>query len=150
MEIFDEIFANILFYRVSGTSEYTSYMAKITSYENYMKYIVLVVRNEYAHAPQTTYIQNIKWVSVQTRLIDQNYDIPEQTVDHKTFDPRYFDKKVRLSVKDRNEERTSYVSMLPIELILLHNLRKKSVYQYADTMDIRQALATFNCVIKKL
>lgn len=148
MDVFNDVFSNLIFYKVK-TDEYSVYMARIYSQENYFKYVVLVVHNKDAKL-NTARIGDLNWVSLQTRSITDNYDIPEQNIDYKKLDQRYAYDKIRIIVKDRNEERTSYTSSIPIELILLHNIRKKSVQQYADTMDIRQALATFQCVVKRL
>ncbi len=58
--------------------------------------------------------------------------------------------KYKLILKSRNEKQTEYYSTLPIEVLLLHNPKKKSMYQYADDIELRQALNTYNCIIKKL
>lgn len=151
INVFDNIFKGLIFYKVSRQSpdNYTMYVAQLQSFTaNAKRYVILFVLDDYAFH-QKAYINQLRWTSLQTRTIPDDYGLPEQNMDPKSLDSRYH-QKIHLSLKDRNQKQTEYYSQLPIEIAILHDPKRKSIYQYPDDISLRQALATFQCVIKRL
>lgn len=165
--IFNHIFGSLVFTRVNSINSkvtgYTTYAAKVQSFVgNGSRYVLLVLRDEHA-TQKSGYLGQLKWVSFQTRTLSHEFTeylappnsfLKEQSLDYKLMDPRYAEEqgsmKIKLNVKYRDMKKTDYFCPLPIELEILHDEKKKGVYQYPDTLDIRQALNTFQCVIKKI
>lgn len=149
-DVFDEIFKNLYFYRIRpGGEGYMMYAAQLQSFiGNAKRYVILFVQDRYAYYDKAR-INQLRWTSLQTRTIPDDYRIVEQMLDPKALDTRYHP-KVRLYLKARTDKQTEYNAPMPIELALLHDPKRKTKYQYGDEMTLRQALATFQCVIKKL
>ncbi len=150
MDIFDQIFAGLVFLRDKTVNSYTFYVASIQTFiGNGQKYVILLVPFNKAYHEKAK-IYQLAWVSLQTRILQERFQVPDQTLDHKTLDHRYSENKIKLTVKNRTSVQTDYFCPLPIELSILHDPKKKSMYQWPDTMELRQALNTFQCVIKLL
>jgi hypothetical protein len=156
MDLFNEIFQNLKFYFIKFTSGFALYASRIScSYGLERKYVLLLVPiNLIPKRSQPFYrIYELGWASLQTRsLNDPTYDSleDEQYLDSKLLDPRYDETKYNLILGSRNEHQTQYYSTLPVEVLLLHNPKKKSMYQYDDNIEIRKALNTFQCIIRKI
>ena len=165
-EVFNKIFDSLIFYKtnpIQGNilTTYTTYAAKLQSFtSNSSRFVLLILRNEDAKYEKST-IHQLNWISLQTRTLSNEFTVgtkrdylPIEGFDLKRLDTRYVeergDSKIKLNLKSRDYNKTEYFVPLPIELELLHDVKKKSVYQYADTLELRQALSTFECVIKKL
>lgn len=150
MDIFNEIFQDLNFIRYKLVNGFFMYVAKI---ENMIgieyKYVILLVPvNE--SGLKFAKIYELNWRSLQTRLIMDDYNLEPQFLDPKLLDHRYYHDKFKLSLKNRTDTQSEYFSTLPINILLLNNPKKKSVYQYADNIDLRSALNTFHCVISKI
>ncbi len=150
MDIFNQLFGGLVFDKVKMVNSYAMYAAKIQTFTgNGQRYVFLLVPFDQASLGRAK-ISQLPWASLQTRMINDNYSISEQSMNPKSLDFRYADKKIKITVKNRNYERTEYFVPLDIELSLLHDPKKKSMYQYNDSMDLRQALNTFQCIVKRL
>jgi len=150
MNFFNQIFKDLIFFKVKTVESYTSYCAQVQSFiGNAQRYIILLVPFDKAYL-QKARIGELPWISLQTRTLNEIYSIPEQNLNYKLLDSRYSDQKVKLQVKNRTIKSTEYYCTLPIELSLLHDPKKKSSYQHPDELEILRALNTFQCIIKLL
>lgn len=155
MDLFNEIFQNLKFYFIKFSSGFGLFASKIScSYGLEKKYVLLLIPiNLLPKIKQDFYrIYELQWASLQTRsLNDPIYDNlnEDQYLDPKLLDSRYDEIKYNLILIDRNISQTQYYCTLPVEVLLLHNPKKKSIYQYDDNIEIRKALNTFQCIIKK-
>ena len=150
MNVLNDLFRSLEFTKVKVVDSYALYMAKIQTFTgNGRRYVIAAVPFDKAHYPQTS-LMNLPWVSVQTRTLADEYNIPEQILNHRILDHRFSDNKIKFSVINRSNTSSDYVSQVPLELSILHDPKKKSLYQYPDTIELRQALNTFQCVVKRL
>jgi hypothetical protein len=150
MEIFNKIFEELSFTRVKIVDGYAIYYAKIQSFTgDGHKYVILVVQNRRDYSPEAK-ISSLPWSSLQTRTLDEYYNLPEQTINHKLLDHRYSDNKIKLTLKEVSEVNSTYYCTIPVEVVLIHDIKKKSKFQYNETLELRQALSTFQCVVKRL
>ena len=158
--ILNQIFSSLVFTKVKTVESFSLYFARLESSTlDGIRYVILAVPFNRATRPRVN-IGEVDWVSLQTRILTVDYPIEEQVLDYKALDSRYpygvgveGDGKIKLVLKSRDAQNTEYMVMndsLPIEVVLLHDPKKKSIYQYADSMELRQALSTFQCVLKKV
>jgi len=149
MDIFYEIFGDLVFQRKELKDGFYIYMALIQSYiGNGQQYVMLLVPYNKAFYEQANILQ-LDWSCLQTRVIDKNSGLQEQSIDPKKLDVRYAKEKFFLNAIFRDEKSTKYASdRLPIDVSLLHDPKKKSQLQYPDEIELRHALKTFQCVVK--
>ena len=155
MEEFVEMFKDLTFYRIKVDDGYILYAANIYSLtDDGLKYVMLVVPNVPSMSMKTVKIQHVRWISLQTRsLASIQYDIPSQELDYRALDSRYAKEKITLSAISRGASMTNYVCDKTfgdkiLTASLLHDPKRKTVNQYPDTIDLRHALKTFQCVLK--
>ena len=147
MDILYKIYESLVFYKVQSHSGYTIYAALIDSLLNDgYRYVMLLVPVALSYYDKAT-ISQLQWSCLQTRLLQEKYQIPSQTLDSKVLDTRYHE-KIPLTLVSRDLKNTEYVSDLGFFVSLLHNPKKNTIYQYSDNIDLRRALNTYSCVIK--
>lgn len=149
MDIFNELFSSLFFNKVKEIHIYDMYAAKIESYiGNGIQYVILLSHKNNQLINDEKKIYELQWVSLQTRTLQEDFGIPLQSLNYKTFDARYAINKVKLNLINRTQTQTNYNCYLPIEISLLHIPSKKTIYQYVDEIELRTALKTFQCIIK--
>ena len=124
------------------------YAAKISSGLNLQRYIFVVVPSRLVRLQETN-LNNLDWVSFQTRLTDEVYQVPTHNIllDNK----RKKALEDRISVLERVKGETHYIThTLPIKIRLLHDPKKNNHLQYPDTLLLYQALETYRCVLEML
>lgn len=146
-------FGHLLFYRVKDDAMYSVFAALIQSFlGDGFKYVMLVVpRVHVQEDKKTCSLFEIPWVCLQTRSLSTRYNISDQAIDPRSMDPRYLPEynRLKLVVKNRTSSSTYYTSYdTSIEVTLLSDPKKKSIYQYPDALDVMQALNTFQCILK--
>lgn len=148
MDIFNTIFGELVFTKVKITDGFAMYIAPLQSFVSKGRQtVVLFVPLNKAYLSKA-YIYQLDWSCLQTRIIDDFYNISDQKLDPKHLDTRYDSFKTILYLKQRNTNNTEYTCFLPIDTMLLHDPKKKTIYQHPDEIELRHALKTFNCVIK--
>jgi len=153
MEFLNNLFRDFVFTKTNlfDIPGFTSYVAKIHSYTDKKRYVIVMIEKDFNSnfAPEKAYIHQLNWISLQTRLLDDDPTINSQNVDHRFLDHRYIDDKISLQSVSTTDNGTFYQCILPIEILLLNDKKKNTKYQYPDKLlDIRQALNTFQCIIK--
>ena len=90
-------------------------------------------------------ITELPWESLQTRRISKNYKILKQS-----WKPEKDNEDVLLSVVSREKRYSVYrgSSNFPFEILLLHNPKKKTVYQFNNRIALSSALRTFSSTLK--
>ena len=138
MDKINEYFDGLIFTNVEIKETHTIYAAKIvSSYANNQQMFILAMVPSHLAINKTAYIRDLPWECIQTRLLNKYLKLKEQTwkpsVNIQTF--------IFNNVK-RDPGYSTYASNdIPFELLLIHDPRKKSVYQYYDKMNL---LASFN------
>jgi hypothetical protein len=154
--IFLKLFSNLVFTKINPNPTqiqlYSTYAVRLQVFVgNGYRYIFVFVPLDVSLKNQVSFEELYPhFVSIQTRLLDTYFNIPEQAFDYRLFDPRYDNNKYWLMIKDRTLDKTEYYSTIPIELEILHDKRKKSSLQYPDKLELRNALNTFQCILKKI
>jgi hypothetical protein len=144
-ETIGQYFANITFSKVDKKEDYIIYGAAIHSSFGAGKkeYVLLFVPTHMAIL-DTGKITDLHWKSLQTRILTNGYRLNSQKWDV----PRGAQLPM-FSVTDRNDERSKYTleGSKETEMILKHDPKKKTRFQYHNRMNLIAALATFMCVL---
>ena len=132
-----------------GGGQWTILAAKCQSYLNLNRYIFVVVPTRLVRA-ETMSLNELDWVSFQTRSIEESYPgVP--TLQLHLTDERKKMLPERITVVDRDRDTTFYITdTLPIKIRLLHDPKKNNYLQYPDKAILFQALETFRCVVDLL
>lgn len=145
MDTLNAYFGDLTFYKVSLKEDFTLYAAYVSSPfgDNRKQYILAFVPSHIAIL-DTAPLRDLHWRSLQTRVLPNGYKIPRQAwkVPRGLASPMF-------ALVDRNEARTKYTieGDPSVEMILLHDPKKKSVYQFGNKINVIAALTSFRCVI---
>lgn len=122
------------------------YSCKVKNFLTQNRYIHVVIKYDF-NIPVKINLSNLEWLSFQTRTNDEYIEnIEEYTLELNTNKKELFKEKIVL--KDRNKEKTVYFSTLkPLKIELIHEAKKKNIFQYPDELKLYQALETYKCVI---
>ena len=137
-------FSSLLFTKIKETDGYAIYGAGISgSMLGKNMYVLLFVEKRMSLLPQA-HIRDLQWKSLQTRSLKHQYPLKKQLF----LPPKI--KNIVLPIVNRSISSTKYLyreGNNEIEVLLLHDPKKKSAYQYYDKMSLSGCLDTFNCVI---
>lgn len=144
-ETLNAYFDKIVFFKVELKEDFTIYAASITSSfgDGRKQYILAFVPTHMAILDKA-YITDLHWRSLQARTLANGYKIPQQ----KWIVPRGLSMAM-FDLVDRNDSRTKYTceNDPSVEMILLHDVKKKSKFQYVNRINIIAALTSFKCVV---
>lgn len=145
MDTLNAYFDDLTFYKVSLKEDFTLYAAYVSSPfgDNRKQYILAFVPSHMAILDQSP-LRDLHWRSLQTRVLSNGYKIPKQAwkVPRGLTSPMF-------TLVDRNNDRTKYTfeGDTSVEMILLHDVKKKSVYQFGNKINVIAALTSFRCVV---
>ena len=112
--------------------------------KNEFRYLMVVSKIDNFPIGSKNYIRNLKWESIQTRSLDQNYNIPIHTYQPSSFPPlssHIFKESVV------NNSHTIYKCKdFPIKILVFHT---KHTNEYPNEATIIHALQTFQTIIYK-
>ena len=144
MEIFNQYFGKLIFTQVDQKGEYVIYGAGIAAMfgGGSKRYVLLFVPQQYAYQRQAR-ISDLRWDNIQTRTFTGSYRLKNQ----EWVPPRH-KADVLLSIVDRNKHHSLYKAPgFPFEVLMLHDPKKKTIYQYHNRLNVSAALEAFNTVI---
>lgn len=144
MDIINLYFGKIVFSKIDLREEHAIYVAALSSsYQDGRKqYAMAFVPNHLAVLTRA-YLSDLSWVNLQTRTMTNGYKMPPQRWEIPKGLPTPM-----FSLVERTENKSKYISdELPLEMVLIHDPKKKSKYQYHNHMNLLAALVTFKCVI---
>lgn len=145
---FVDFYGDIQLRLIKADGGWSVYCAKAYSGLNQQRYIFVVVPQRTVKQDTTT-LDQLDWVSFQTRTTTDNYQVPT----HNLYldDTRKKMMSDKITVVDRTADETFYVTdSLPIKIRLLHDPKKNNYLQYPDQALLYQALDTYNCVVDVL
>lgn len=142
--ILDHYYGHLIFTRVRLTNEAAVYAARIETLLGKDERFVMAIVPVHLAFKDHARLQELHWLSLQTRSLDTTYGINKQLQMAVSIP------EIKLKVKNRNEEKTVYYSPYPVDVELLHNSKKRSSYQFNDNITLGYALGTWNCLINKL
>lgn len=143
MDAFNSYFKDLIFTRVDEKQGFVVYGAGIATGlgGGYMHYVLLFVPSHLAFKTQSR-INELPWQNLQTRNLTYSYRLKSQP----WVMPRDIP-DVLLEVKSRNKQYSTYISDdIPFEILLLHDSKKKTIYQYNNKINLSAAINTFNGV----
>ena len=144
--IINEYFQNIVFQKVEHKENFIIYAANVrSSYGSADKTFALAFVPTHLAIMDRATLHDLNWSNLQTRLLPNGYPLQPQRWDIPPKSPA-----VMFKIVDRNAQRSKYVVDGPhgdVEMVLIHDPKKNTMYQYHNTMNIIAALMSFRCVI---
>jgi hypothetical protein len=143
-EAFVEYFENPKMYKIKDVGQYSLYASKIQAFLGieHRYVMVIVIRDD----RKSDVLRNLRWVSIQTRSIEEDHKLPYHTYVPKRS--KYMTKTItRIRTPNKNEYKYN-VDGSPLIVELLPNLTKKDENQYSNTGILANALETFNTVVQ--
>lgn len=145
MEIINDYFKDLVFTKVVENKEgYAIYGAGVSSGlgGDKSRYVLLFVPVMYATKSRSK-IENLMWKNLQTRNLEDSYKLKSQRWFLPKDNPDFL-----LTVQKRTKDYSSYESPdLPFEILLLHNPRKKTEFQYRNKLALSSAIDMFETII---
>ena len=145
--IFKNYFNNPIMTKIKENNNISSYFAKIsTGLITTNRYLIVNVENDNNTINKKIYLKNLKWISLQTRSININYNIDSFTYDNNKLD------NILLTVKDRkiNEKGLDYTIYncdgLNIEIYVFHT-KKNNKYEYPEKAYLSNAIEEYKTLI---
>jgi hypothetical protein len=145
MELINEYFKDLVFTKVVEDKEgYSIYGAGIHSNMggDKMRYVLAFVPVIYAKKRQS-HLKDLMWKNLQTRTLTNSYKLKQQSWKIPREVPDFL-----FSIVDRKKEYSRYeCEEIPFEILLLHNPKKKSEYQYRNKLMLSAAIDIFETLI---
>lgn len=141
---FVQYFNNPTLVKIKDVDVYSVYMIKIHALlGNAYRYLILFVDADKKTVGSKVEMDQLKWVSLQTRTLEEYHNIPTHSYTVVNSGPL----TQRITLKDRDDVKTDYkVESLPLTVTLL-NTKKSSSFQYSSTGSIIVALETYQTII---
>lgn len=146
MELINAYFDRLLFTKVDQKEGFTIYAAAIaSSYGDGKKTYALAFVPVHMAILSKGYLKDFHWQNFQLRSLSNGWKLAPQRWDTRQMKGL---ETPMFRIVDRNETRTKYIcETAPLEMLLLHDPKKKSNYQYGDRINLVAALITFRCVL---
>jgi len=148
MELINEYFRSLIFTKVdekqaTNGRSYAIYGAGISGMfgDGSANYILLFVPSELATKRQGR-IKELRWENLQTRKLQHRYNLKKQSwrPSRNLHDPL-------LSVQKRETNISVYTGPIPFEILLIHDPKRKTIYQFSNHINLSSALETFSAVL---
>lgn len=147
MEIINDYFKTLIFSKVDVKNDFSIYAAGIYTglAGEYKRYVFIFVHISKSYK-QRGKIYEFEWVSLQTRELPGSYQLKKQywKIDRDLPD-------LKLNIVNREIEKSIYSfenhSLFFLKCELIHNPRKKTIYQYHNKITLSGAIESFNMVI---
>jgi len=151
MDLVNSYFKTLIFTQIEEKEEFFMYGAGIACGlgGGKRRYIFLFVPKQFATERQAR-IHNLRWRNLQAREILHSYNLKQQA----WFITRDA-KDILLEIQDRNKKSSMYTvseqtkrenNGFPFEVSLLHDPKKKTIYQYRNKLSLISAIEMFNTV----
>jgi hypothetical protein len=145
MEYINEYFKDLIFTKVVEDKEgYAIYGAGIHCNigGDKKRYVLAFVPVTFAKKRQSL-LKDLMWKNLQTRNLKNSYNLKQQRWSIPREVPDFL-----LYVSDRKKEYSVYnCDEIPFEILLLHNPRKKTEYQYHNKLMLSAAIDMFETLI---
>lgn len=143
---FLDYYGDLTLKKIKVNDGWVIYCAKVNAQINEFRYLFVIVRDSMSLQDRMS-LSNLNWVSFQTRTTNDYYsDVPSYNLF--PTEPKKQILNDKLDLRDRSKVETLYsCKNTPINVKLIHEMRKNNIYQYPDTLFLYQALETYNCVV---
>lgn len=134
---------DIIFTLVKHEGFYSVYAAKIAAMVGSDEKFIFAVIPHHMSIKQTARLSELYWVNFQTRHGTGIYkNLPKQLIPKENYP------LINFSIVKREADKSTYRNpKIPVELNLFHNPKKRTIYQYNDTINLGFALNTWDCII---
>ena len=120
----------------------SSYYVKIYSQLlNKYHYLIVSIKNNYDPINKKVYLKNLKWISLQTRILDTNYNI--NTINYNNTNLN----DIFLYVSDRQNNFTTYKSKFINIIVYVLHTKDNNLYEYPQKASLSQALEEYKTLI---
>ena len=144
MDILNKYLETLQFTRVEDKQGYAIYGAGISGLlgAGKQRYILLFVPTHLAISNHAR-ASELPWKNLQTRNLQYSYNLKKQS-----WKPPQELPNPLFRVTKRKNEHSTYIgpSNFPFEVLLLHDLKKKTKYQYHNSLSLYGILESFNSV----
>ena len=147
MEIINDYFRTLIFTKVDTKDNFCIYAAGIyTGLAGEAKRYIIIFVHESKSYKQRGNIYDFEWVSIQTRELPGSYRLNKQ---YWKLDRDLPDLKLSIVTREQDKSIYSFIdsSIYFLKCELIHNPKKKTIYQYHNKITLSGAIETFNMVI---
>lgn len=143
-EAFTEYFNNPGLTKIKDVKEFSMYAVRIHAMlGNAQRYLIVFVPRDVRVKGSKENLENLKWVSLQTRTLEEIYHVSTHMYMAKKQPPL----NQKISITSQDEKQSSYIAeKFPLTITLLHT-KKNNVYQYHPTGSIVSAIETYQTII---
>lgn len=147
-EYFNVLFGKLVFTLVEiNKNGYDLYAAAVKGQlmGGKKRYVILSVPFDLSAHNQKERINNLRWESIQTRTLENSYPlVPQEWIIPRDFPIIIFGVKNRLPTYSEyfNDE-------IDTEVLILHDPKKKTIYQFKNNMELVAILETFSAIFRK-
>ena len=140
---FSDYFNNPVMYKIKDIEDFSMYIAKVNCLlSNFNRYIYVFTQKDNNSNMYQEYLRDLKWYNLQTRTIEDQYNIPLHEYEPTRNTPLY----VLINRKEKNTENSVYsCAKLAVEVLLLHE--KGGANQYQDKGNLVSAIETYKTII---
>jgi hypothetical protein len=142
-QAFDDYFNHPTMVKIKNVNGYSMYMSKTYCLlSNECRYIIAFVHQDILPINTKQELSILKWVSLQTRTLSDNHNLPSHCYQPKRDSPL----KALITRTEISKESSVYsCDEFPITITLLHT--QKSNKEYQDKGNLIAALETYNTII---
>lgn len=144
MEIINTYFSTLVFSRIEEKQGYVIYGACIGSMlgGGSQRYVLAFVPSHLAIKTQAR-LKELSWENLQTRTLRNSYRMQKQSYRMQRGLP-----DVLLQVVKRDDKYSTYSGPehFPFEVLMIHDPRKKTKYQYNNKLMLSSAIESFNAI----
>lgn len=110
------------------------------------RYVILSVPLHLSQRQEKARIDELQWESLQCRTLENSYNLwPQKWIIPRDFPIITFD------VVNRNKSYSEYSNQgLPLEVIILHDPKKKTEYQHRNNINLIYIVETFSVIFRKI
>ena len=120
----------------------SSYYVKIYSQLlNKYHYLIVSIKNNIDQINKKIYLKNLKWESLQTRILDKNFDV--NTINYNNTNLN----DIFLYVSHRQNNMTTYKSKYINIIVYVLHTKENNLYEYPQKASLSQALEEYKTLI---
>ena len=150
MDSINKCFSSVTLLKVENKEGFSIYAAALaSSLGNDAKPYVLAFVPEHLAIEQRASLSNLQWENVQTRFLVTGYRLPDgRPIPQQKWAIPKDVVNFMFNITAREPDKTRYVAEGgQLDLVLIHDKKKKTEYQYHNKINLIAALSTHRCVI---
>ena len=142
-ESFVKFFKNPYMVKIKDVEKYSMYMTKTYCLLNKeCRYLIVFINVDGLPVGAKEYLNDLKWISFQTRTLEDKHDLPPHSYNPKRGGP-LSEEIDRIQITEKTSEYKC--KKFPLKITLLH--KKEGESEYQDKGNIIAALETYNTIL---